>query len=133
MLHYEFVRQQLLVVGSSVDVLLETHIDETLEGLGEDAGRQRWRVLGNDLLQLLERRSPGGIWKPSSRHLNHADAQRPHIASDIIVGDAGALRIDPLWSHVRLAAGIDCFCDRVHQIPGNAEITHFDFAATVDH
>lgn len=132
-LHDEVVREQLLVVGSSVDVFLEAHVDEALERVGEDAGRQLRRVLRDDLLELLERRAPGGVGELSGGHFDHADAQRPHIAADVVVADAGALRIDSLRSHVRFAAGVDCLRHRVHQVSGNPEITHFHFAAAVDH
>lgn len=91
----EVIGKELLVVGPTVDVLLEADGDEFLEGLGEFAGRQWWRVFSDHLLELLERRPPSGVRELSGGHLDQADAQRPHVASDVIVGYAGALRVDP--------------------------------------
>lgn len=70
MLDDKIARQQLFVVWPLIDVFLQTHRDELLEGLGEFTGRQGWRFFGNHLLQLFERRAPGRVGELSGGHLD---------------------------------------------------------------
>lgn len=70
MLDDEIARQQLFVVWPLIDVFLQAHRDELLEGLGEFTGRQGRRFFGDHLLQLFERGAPGCVGELSGGHLD---------------------------------------------------------------
>jgi hypothetical protein len=50
--------------------------------------------LHDNLPQLLERRPPRLVWKPSCRDLNHGNPETPDVGSDVILRRV-TLRIDP--------------------------------------
>lgn len=98
----KLVGKKLFVVGSLVDLFLKTDRNQPLEWLGEFTWGQGWRLLGHDLFQLLEGRTPGCVRKFAGRHFDEADPQRPNVAPYVVIVDASSLRINSKMFQVSL-------------------------------